>query len=110
MGSGPSSGHNGVFIVPSPSKNGRTLIIIASDGLGWEHASIHVERKDGEMQTPYWEEMCFVKDLFWDEDDVVVQYHPAKRDYVNVHPNTLHLWRPTGGFNGQFMMPPLKLL
>jgi hypothetical protein len=25
---------------------------------------------------------------------VVVQYHPAKSEYVNNMPNCLHLWRP----------------
>lgn len=24
------------------------------------------------------------------------RYHPAKADYVNLHPLCLHLWRPTG--------------
>lgn len=35
-----------------------------------------------------------MKDMFWDEDDVVIQFHPRKADYVNNHLNTLHLWRP----------------
>jgi hypothetical protein len=33
--------------------------------------------------------------LFWAEDECVVQFHPAKKDYVNIHPFTLHLWKPT---------------
>jgi hypothetical protein len=37
--------------------------------------------------------MCWMKDLFWDETDAVVQFHPAKEDYVNCHPHVLHLWR-----------------
>jgi hypothetical protein len=28
-------------------------------------------------------------------DEMVVEYHPAKADYVNLHPLCLHLWRPT---------------
>jgi hypothetical protein len=39
--------------------------------------------------------MCHVKALFWDPEDWVVQYHPAESEYVNNHPHTLHLWRPT---------------
>jgi hypothetical protein len=39
--------------------------------------------------------MCWIKDLFWNDDERVVQYHPPKKDYVNVHGGTLHLWRPT---------------
>ena len=40
--------------------------------------------------------MCFIKDLFWDGEDVVVQYHPAKSEYVNIANFCLHLWRPIG--------------
>lgn len=39
--------------------------------------------------------MCFVKDLFWDGEDAVMQLHPPKSNYVNNHPHCLHLWRPT---------------
>lgn len=73
--------------------DGAILFMIASDGFGWEHVSIHAI-VDGKEETPTWEEMCFIKDLFWGEDDCVIQYHPAKKDYVNCHEHTLHLWRP----------------
>lgn len=42
--------------------------------------------------------------MFWDEDDCVVQFHPPRREYVNNHPNCLHLWRPVDG-NMQIPMP-----
>ena len=38
--------------------------------------------------------MCFIKDLFWDGEDVVIQYHAKKSEYVNRYDNCLHLWRP----------------
>jgi hypothetical protein len=38
--------------------------------------------------------MCWVKSLFWDDEEVVVQYHPRKSQYVSYHPFCLHLWRP----------------
>lgn len=76
----------------------RTLEIISSGerhspgGLGsWEHVSVSVSRKPNE--TPTWDEMCAVKDLFWAPDETVVQFHPAKSEYVNVY-NCLHLWKP----------------
>jgi hypothetical protein len=50
--------------------------------------------------------MCAVKDLFWGDDDWVVQFHPAKSAYVNNHPGCLHLWRPT---REQMPMPPHEL-
>lgn len=80
---------NGFFVVPL--KHGQTVMVQASNGLGWEHVS--VSRKD---RCPTWEEMCQVKTMFWDEDDCVVQYHPPKSDYVNLHKNCLHMWRPIG--------------
>ena len=80
---------NGCFVVLL--KHQQKLRVIASDGAGWEHVS--VSRRD---RCPTWDEMCQVKDLFWDEDDCVVQYHPPKEAWVNNHPNCLHLWRPVG--------------
>jgi hypothetical protein len=38
--------------------------------------------------------MCRIKDLFFDDEDWVVQFHPARSEYVNHHPYTLHLWKP----------------
>lgn len=84
-----SDGNNGVFFVPLKT-NKQTVRVIASDGGGWEHVS--VSRTD---RCPTWAEMCEVKDLFFGDDEWVVQYHPAKSDYVNDHPFCLHLWRPT---------------
>ena len=85
------SGTNaGAFTVLSC--NGRSqLAVIVSDGGGWDHVSVHVF---GEKRCPTWEEMCAVKDLFFRDDEVVMQLHPAKSEYVNQHPFTLHLWRP----------------
>lgn len=100
LGSDESFGRNGCFIVPSPEP-GWSIQVIASDGLdcgipeaeGWEHVSVHAFRS-GKDRTPNWREMCFIKDLFWDDEDVVMQLHPRKSQYVNVHQHTLHLWRP----------------
>jgi len=70
--------------------------MIASDGQGWEHVSVHVEDAKGRAKIPLWEEMCSIKNIFWDADDCVVQFHPPESDYVNVHKTVLHLWRPQG--------------
>ena len=68
---------------------GRNAIwIIASDG----QARFGVDRS----ALPEWDEMCFVKDLFWRDDECVVQFHPPRAEYVNYHPNCLHLWKPVG--------------
>lgn len=65
--------------------------VIWSNGGGWEHVSVLPFKKS---YTPSWDEMCSLKDMFFHDDEVVVQYHPAKSEYVNNMPNCLHLWRP----------------
>jgi hypothetical protein len=101
LGSDRSYGDNGVFDVES-CEPGWRLAIIASDGTdpqvpecrGWEHVSVHAYRRAGaQLRTPTWREMCAVKELFWDAEDVVMQLHPRRSEYVNQHPFVLHLWR-----------------
>lgn len=99
-------GNNGAFKIPSPESN-RTLFCIISDGEGWEHVSVHALSLNGSLKTPNWNEMCFIKDTFWDDEDVVIQYHPKRSEYVNNHPNTLHLWRAT---NLEIPRPPSILV
>lgn len=67
--------------------------IIASDGEGWKHVS--VSRLEHSNKVPSWEVMCAIKDLFFEPEDWVVQFHPARSQYVNTHPGCLHLWKPT---------------
>lgn len=86
-------GNNGAFRVPLNIN--QVLWVIASDDDGWEHVSVH-EVKSGHKRTPNWEQMCFIKNLFWSEEDCIIQYHPPKSDYIDCHKNVLHLWRPVG--------------
>ena len=88
IGTDKTAGNNGFFAFMF---QGCQVRIIASDGMGWEHCSVSINRD----RTPTWEVMKAVKDLFWGEEDTVIQYHPKKSEYVNSHPNVLHLWRPT---------------
>ena len=37
------------------------------------------------------------------QDECVVQFHPPKSEYVNLHPYCLHLWKKIGG---TFETPP----
>lgn len=57
----------------------------------WEHVSISLI---GFHQCPTWDQMCFIKNLFWEEEETVVQFHPPKSEHVNNHPYCLHLWKP----------------
>lgn len=99
LGSDDSFGNNGLFLIPHYSY---TLKVIASDGMGWEHVSVSLPNRN-----PNWDEMCFIKDLFWDDTDTVIQYHPPKSEYVNNHEHCLHLWKPIGK---QIETPPKILV
>ncbi len=76
-------GMTGAWEIPDGND---TLYVISSNGMGWEHASVSLKDR-----CPTWGEMCHIKNLFWNDDEVVMQLHPAKKDYVNQHENCLHL-------------------
>ena len=100
LGSNDEAGNTGAFLIPFQPF---TLRVIASDGMGWEHGSLSLPKR-----TPHWREMCFIKDVFWDGEDVVIQYHPKKSEYVNRHENCLHLWRPV--LDDPIPTPPKELV
>lgn len=87
--------HNGMFIIPV---RGEEYSVLASNGMGWEHVSVASKKK-----IPAWKDMCIIKEMFFEDNEVVMQLHPAKSDYVNNHPNCLHLWRPV---NQAIPLPP----
>ncbi|WP_456725921.1 DUF7694 domain-containing protein [Bradyrhizobium sp. USDA 3397] len=96
LASAPGSGPCGHFLVQGPC--GCQLNITALVRPGWEHVSVSTLRR-----CPNWEEMCFVKDLFWDEEECVMQLHPPHSQYVNNSRYCLHLWKP---INRDIPMPP----
>lgn len=81
-------GYNGAFRI---KRKGIEFVIIASNGGGWEHVSISTA-----FRCPIWEEMNYFKKMFFHDDEVVMQLHPEKKNYVNHHPFCLHLWKPIG--------------
>jgi hypothetical protein len=95
--SSPEGYSCGFFEIPFRSYILRALV---SDGQvdSWEHVSVSLKNR-----CPNWEEMCFVKNLFWDEEECVVQYHPPKSQYISNHPYCLHLWRKV---DGSIEIPP----
>lgn len=78
--------------------------VVCSTGAGWEHVSVAPYKK---RNTPTWSEMCQIKDIFWNEDEAVIQIHPPKADYVNNVENCLHLWRCT---YKEMVLPPSILV
>lgn len=90
----------GIFMIPF--KTAELKVIVSAGDLDpnypWEHVSVSLPNR-----CPNWPEMCHVKNIFWGEDETVVQYHPKKSEYVDCHPYCLHMWRPV---NGEILLPP----
>lgn len=106
LASDASYGNNGAFMVkavqtiPNAEPIAYFLFCIASDGgmdgeTPWEHVSVTIVHPL-DKRCPTWDEMCAVKNVFWDKKDCVIQYHPPEDKYVNQHPHCLHLWRKPG--------------
>jgi hypothetical protein len=81
-------GTKGFFIIPGIKIDLNVLSSGANNLTGWEHVSV-----SGKKRNPNWDEMCKIKDLFWDLEETVIQFHPKKTSYVNLHPFCLHLWK-----------------
>lgn len=90
MGSDASYGNNGQFQIKTARLKNQ-ILVQASDGAGWEHVSASFVHR-----CPTWEEMSMIKGMFWGDDDLVIQIHPPKSEYINNHPFCLHLWRKAG--------------
>lgn len=65
------------------------LNFIFSWGCGFEHLSVSTP-----VRTPTWEQMCLMKDIFWNDDEVCMQLHPKKENYVDNMQFCLHIWKP----------------
>lgn len=94
LGSDASYGNNGFFVIPHYKVDNYFINCMVSDGMDWDHVSVTITSTARRVdRCPTWEEMCFVKDIFFDETETVLQYHPPKSENVSTHPYCLHLWR-----------------
>ena len=87
----------GWFMIPSPIKENQYIAVQADAQTEWEHLSASCRNR-----CPTWEEMCYLKNLFWNEDECAVQYHPPKSDHVNLAKTCLHIWV----YRGDMPRPP----
>ena len=88
---------------PVPSNKYEDMLnFIFSWGCGFEHLSVSTP-----VKCPTWEQMCFMKDIFWSEEEVCMQLHPKKSEYVNNMPYCLHIWKP---INQEIPTPPSIML
>ena len=92
---------NGAFVFRLSGSN-LNFVAIASDGAGWDHVSVSTESR-----CPRWNGMQQVKDLFFEPEEVAMQLHPAKSEYVNNFPYCLHILRPQ---NTKIPTPPSILV
>ncbi len=98
----PAWGPYGAFFVHGPCGCELKIIGSGADETGWEHVSVSTPRR-----SPNWQEMSFVKDLFWEPEECVMQLHPPRSEYVNNHAHCLHMWRPT---KAEIPLPPSILV
>jgi hypothetical protein len=90
---------NGAFLIKI---KGEKYYIIASNGGDWEHVSVSHKHK-----VPSWKIMCAVKEMFFEDNEVVMQLHPTKENYININENVLHLWKPVGQ---EIPTPPIEFV
>jgi len=92
--------NDGLYLIP---RHGVILQVIASEGLGWDHVSVSLKHR-----CPMWAEMEFVRELFFRDDETVMQLSVPRRDHLSMHPFCLHLWRPNDG--REIPRPPAELV
>ena len=79
---------------------GTCSVMFGENEDGWEHVSVSPKHK---YKTPTWDDMCALKDIFFDDEEEVYQIHPKKSEYVNLSENCLHLWKPIGRELGELV-------
>ena len=87
---------HGEFEIPI-TDNKHAFVICSKNSMGWDHVSLHITEASGEpiKRTPSNEDMQFIRNLLFLEDEIVTEFHPAKKDYINNHPYVLHMWHST---------------
>lgn len=65
---------------------------VEADGARWMHVSC--SRPEG---LPNWADLGLVKRTFIGDERIALQVFPRQVDYVNHHPNVLHLWARLDG-------------
>ncbi len=92
-------GFSGLFAMPTWRGS-----VICSHGAGWNHVSVSPFKKN---YIPSWHDMVMIKNIFWDDEEAVIQIHPPKSQYVNNMDNCLHLWEC---YYREMVLPPSCLV
>ena len=81
-----------------------------SPGSEWDHVSVHVRKtKSGKLvnSTPTWEDMEYIRGLFFEDDETVMQLSVPRADHISHHDHVLHLWKP---LKSAIPVPPKSLV
>jgi len=78
----------GLFFIPVTTHKAPLKVICAPMDSEWQHVSVSLPNR-----CPSWSEMNYIKSLFWNDNETVVQFHPKKSEYVDNCKFCLHLWR-----------------
>jgi hypothetical protein len=82
----PHDPAGGIFMVHMMTAD---LAVVATARDGWDHVSVSTKTK-----CPNWAQMEHIKRLFFKDTEAAMQLHVPVADHINIHPHTLHLWRP----------------
>lgn len=88
---------DGYFWIPRVNAKGQAFdksakfLCRATFAEGWRIVAVNIP---AENRSATWEELHWVKKFFWEEDDIVLMFHPGKSTYVGDHSLWLHLWQP----------------
>jgi hypothetical protein len=91
----PEGSIEGYFLI---QKGNKRLQVISGCGDGWDHVSVSLPHR-----CPTWEEMNWVKNRFFEDEEMVIQLHPPKSKYINIGKYVLHMWRP---WHQEIELPP----
>lgn len=96
---GEAGSRHGAFSASGPL--GWLLFIISSDGSdwleaglpppAWEHVSVSLKHR-----TPSWKEMEWVREQFWLDEELVLQFSVPRSRHISYHDHCLHMWKPIG--------------
>lgn len=81
IGKFPGNAQCGAFAVPYPVITNTLLRVIANSYDDWDHVSVSLKKR-----CPTWEEMDFIKRLFFHPHETAMQIHPSVSKHVNIHP------------------------
>lgn len=95
----PDEDIQGAFLIPYADAQ---LQVMCGCGEDWDHVSVSVKGR-----CPTWDEMHWIRGLFFEPGETVIQIDPPKDHYINYHKHTLHMWRH---WRQEILLPPAKFI